>query len=119
MAEGEEDRRRTIHVRLAEPAREGDVAALKKWLEREHRLEELARDRTVLIHERAAPDGHGNPMGAGTEIVLLLAGWASNRMFDEVIAQTRRAVEAWRVNRRSVESGEPPEAEIRPGVDER
>ncbi|GGX73895.1 hypothetical protein [Streptomyces minutiscleroticus] len=106
-------------MRLAEDAHDSDVGALKKWLERESGLEELARRGELQIHERAAADERGTPMGAGMEIVLLLTGWAANRLFDAVLDQTVRAVTAWRANRRSVESGEPPEAEVAPGDDER
>ncbi|MFE6846488.1 hypothetical protein [Streptomyces sp. NPDC057686] len=103
----------TIRVRLTQGASESDTAALKAWLEREQKLE-AHRDNGVLeIHERAGTgDGPGSPMGAGMEIVLVLIGAAASTLFDEVLAQVKSGVRAWRENRRSVERGDPPEVEV-------
>ncbi|MFF3859632.1 hypothetical protein [Streptomyces sp. NPDC002209] len=103
----------TIRVRLTQGASESDTAALKAWLEREQKLE-AHRDNGVLeIHERAGTeDGPGSPMGTGMEIVLVLIGAAASTLFDEVLAQVKSGVRAWRENRRSVERGDPPEVEV-------
>ncbi|MFD7812080.1 hypothetical protein ACFV6E_03890 [Streptomyces sp. NPDC059785] len=109
-----------ILVRLDESATDSDVGALKKWLERENLLQELVRDGRLQIQERAGTDARGNPMGAGMEILLAFVGASASTLFTEVLAQTRRGVRAWRENRRSVESGDPPHCDVDPAdVDER
>ncbi|MET7438934.1 hypothetical protein ACWERY_09875 [Streptomyces sp. NPDC004082] len=125
MTDGEGVATRAIRVRLDGTASQGDIGALKKWLEREKPLEELARNGDLRIQERAGTDDqgtdeHGRPMGAGIEILLLLAGAAAQSTFDIVFKQVRRGVKAWYENRRSVESGDPPDYDVDPvDLDER
>ncbi|MFI6144629.1 hypothetical protein [Streptomyces sp. NPDC051109] len=109
-----------IRVRLTQGASESDIGALKAWLEREQRLEELRNSGMLEIHERAGTqDGPASPMGAGMDIVLVLIGAAAPKLFDVVFEQVKSGVRAWRENRRSVERGEPPEVEVAPGGDGR
>ncbi|MFE2146554.1 hypothetical protein ACFXA3_33320 [Streptomyces sp. NPDC059456] len=109
-----------IRVRLTQGASEGDVGALKAWLEREQKLEALRNSGGLEIHERAgAQDGPASPMGAGMDIMLVLIGAAAPRLFDEVFEQVKSGVRAWRENRRAVERGEPPEVDVTPGGDGR
>ncbi|RSS58136.1 hypothetical protein [Streptomyces sp. WAC06614] len=122
MAEGEAERRTAVRVRLARGASEGDVGALKAWLERERKLEGLRSSGELEIQERAGTEegrGPGSPMGAGLDIVLVLIGAVAPKLFDEVYEQVKSGVRAWRENRRSVESGEPPEVEVTPEGDGR
>ncbi|KPH99531.1 hypothetical protein OV450_5244 [Actinobacteria bacterium OV450] len=110
----------TIRVRLMQGASEGDIGALKAWLEREQKLEALRNSGRLEIHERAgAEDGPANPMGAGMDIMLVLIGAGAPRLFDEVFEQVKSGVRAWRENRRAVERGEPPEVDVTPGGDGR
>ncbi|MEU1089621.1 hypothetical protein ACFYPN_13420 [Streptomyces sp. NPDC005576] len=102
---------------LGETADDVDVAALKKWLERERSLERWVNDNSIRIHERPrAVDTReaGATMGAGMDIVLVLIGAVTPRLFEEVLAATESGVRAWRENRRSVEQGTPPVPEITP-----
>ncbi|MEW2414638.1 hypothetical protein AB0953_13040 [Streptomyces sp. NPDC046866] len=102
-----------VRVRLKQGASESDIGALKAWLEREHKLEALRDAGGLEIRERAGTaDGPGSPMGAGLEIVLVLIGAVAPKLFDEVYEQVKSGVRAWQENRRSVERGEPPEAEV-------
>ncbi|MCB5179042.1 hypothetical protein [Streptomyces antimicrobicus] len=109
-------------MRLARSASERDVGALKAWLERERKLEALRNNGELEIHEGASAEdarGPGTPMGAGFDIMLVLIGAAAPKVFDEVYAQVKSGVQAWRENRRSVESGEPPEVDVTPEGDGR
>ncbi|MBW5482172.1 hypothetical protein [Streptomyces bambusae] len=111
-----------VRVRLTRGASEGDVAALKAWLERERKLEALRSSGELEIQERAGTqDGQGQarPMGAGLDIMLVLIGAAAPKLFDEVYEQVKSGVRAWRENRRDVENGEPPEVEVAPDGDGR
>ncbi|MFD4788654.1 hypothetical protein ACFWN1_16665 [Streptomyces sp. NPDC058459] len=116
---------RAIRVRLDETASETDVGALKKWLEREKPLAELANQGELQIQEsagshRRARDRPGAPMGAGIEILMLLSGAAAQSVFDTVLRQVVKGVKAWHENRRSVESGDPPDYDVGPvDLDER
>ncbi|MGP4010604.1 hypothetical protein [Streptomyces sp. 4N124] len=117
MAEGDgvADRaERGIRVRLDETAGEGDLDALRKWLEREQPLDEMVREGTLRIHERARTDETGAPMGAGMEIVIELIGAAASAVFLQLLTQVGRSVDAWRANRRQVEDGEPPAGTVDP-----
>ncbi|GAA3300218.1 hypothetical protein GCM10020295_40370 [Streptomyces cinereospinus] len=53
-------------------------------------------------------------MGVGMEIVVALVSAAATVVFNQLVAQVGRAVEAWRDNRREVEDGEPPEGRVDP-----
>ncbi|MFE3582359.1 hypothetical protein [Streptomyces vinaceus] len=109
-----------IRVRLTQGASESDIGALKAWLEREQKLEVLRNSGRLEIQERPGEqEGPGSPMGAGMDIVLVLIGAGAPRLFDEVFEQVKSGVRAWRENRRSVERGEPPEADVEPGGDGR
>ncbi|MEU7556138.1 hypothetical protein AB0B01_28055 [Streptomyces sp. NPDC044571] len=102
-----------IRVRLMQGASESDIRALKAWLEREQKLEALRNSGELEVQERAgAQDGSASPMGAGLEITLVLIGAVSPKLFDVVFEQVESGVRAWRENRRAVERGEPPEAEV-------
>ncbi|MEU9233703.1 hypothetical protein [Streptomyces subrutilus] len=121
MNDGEGSAKNTVvRVRLGQGASASDVGALKAWLERERRLEALRNSGDLEITE--GPGGEerpGSPMGAGLEIVLVLAGIVGPKIFDEVYEQAKSGVRAWRENRRSVERGEPPEVEVVPDGDAR
>ncbi|MEU9305270.1 hypothetical protein [Streptomyces sp. NPDC048269] len=109
-----------VRIRLGQGASASDVGALKAWLEREHRLEALRSSGDLEIRERAGAEEHaGSPMGAGLEILLVLVGVVGPTLFDEVYAQAKSGVRAWRENRRAVERGEPPEVEVVPDGDAR
>ncbi|MEU4171795.1 hypothetical protein AB0F46_33550 [Streptomyces sp. NPDC026665] len=125
MTEGEGVSTRAIRVRLDATANQSDIGALKKWLEREKPLEDLVRNGDLRIQESAGTDEqgtdeHGTPMGAGIEILMLLSGAAAQTLFDTVLRQVGRGVRAWYENRRSVESGDPPDYDVDPvDLDER
>ncbi|MEV0413502.1 hypothetical protein AB0I68_22530 [Streptomyces sp. NPDC050448] len=109
-----------IRVRLTRGASESDTGALKAWLEREQKLEELRNSGRLEIQERAGTEaGPASPMGAGMEIMLVLIGAGAPKLFDEVFEQVKSGVRAWRENRRFVERGEPPEVEVAPESDGR
>ncbi|GHE02945.1 hypothetical protein [Streptomyces alanosinicus] len=114
MAEGDGVACREIRVRLDGTASERDVAALKKWLEREPPLEMRVHEGLLQIHERPRTDGGGAPMGVGMDIVLALVGAGAKTIFDEVLSQVKQAVEAWSNNRREVEDGDPPTGSVGP-----
>ncbi|MEW2293319.1 hypothetical protein ABZ719_11500 [Streptomyces sp. NPDC006743] len=114
MAEGEGVAGRGIRVRLDGNASNRDIDALKAWLERENPLEELVADGRLRILERPRSDAPPGHMGAGMEILLVLAGAGAEVLFGELLEQTRRAVAAWRENRRRVEPGPPPEESVDP-----
>ncbi|MEU6403862.1 hypothetical protein [Streptomyces sp. NPDC046985] len=114
MAEGEGVAGRSIRVRLDGSASNGDVAALKTWLEREKPLEEQVRAGRLQILERPRPDGPPGHMGAGMEILLAVVTAGADVVFNELLAQVKRAVSAWLENRRRVERGEPPEPRVDP-----
>lgn len=105
---------------LGDTADDVDVAALKKWLEREVSLERWVNDNTIRIHERPRTVDAGDAgdagvtMGAGMDIVLVLIGAVTPGLFERVLAATESGVKAWRENRRSVEQGTPPVPEITP-----
>ncbi|MER5930101.1 hypothetical protein [Streptomyces sp. NPDC002054] len=103
---------RTVRVRLTHGASESDIGALKAWLEREQKLEELRSRGRLAIEERAGTEESGHAMGAGLEIVLVLIGVVASKLFDEVYEQVKSGVRAWQENRRAVERGEPPEVEV-------
>ncbi|MFJ9666386.1 hypothetical protein ACIRPP_17495 [Streptomyces sp. NPDC101219] len=112
MAEGDGVADAGIRVRLDGTASESDIGALRKWLEREKPLDELVRAGELRIHERRRTDETGAPMGAGMEIVLVIVGAGAGAVFTELVDQVKRAVSAWRANRRDVEDGEPPEGRV-------
>lgn len=115
MAYGADASQRQIRVRLVGAESEGDVSALQTWLAQERTLDKLVEEGVLRIqqHGRANEEGEpGTPMGAGLEILLVLVGAASAKVFDDVYEQTKRGVRAWRENRRTVQTGEPPEAEV-------
>lgn len=105
---------RAIRVRLDETAGEGDIDALRNWLEREQPLDEMVRKGELRIHERARTDETGAPMGVGMEIVIQLIGAAGGAVFLQLLNQVGRSVDAWRANRRQVEDGEPPAGTVDP-----
>jgi hypothetical protein len=102
MAEGDGVVTRGIRIRLDGTASESDIGALHKWLEREKPLADLARTDQLRIDERSRTDEAGAHRGA------------AGAMFQTVVDQVVRSVEAWRANRRAVEDGEPPEASVEP-----
>ncbi|MFE2047639.1 MULTISPECIES: hypothetical protein [unclassified Streptomyces] len=114
MAEGDGVATHGIRVRLDGTASESDIGALHKWLEREKPLADLARTDQLRIDERSRTDEAGAPMGTGMDIVVAVLGGAAGAIFQSVVDQVRRSVEAWRANRREVEDGEPPEASVEP-----
>ncbi|MBV7698231.1 hypothetical protein [Streptomyces sp. TRM70350] len=114
MADGDGVTGRVIRVRLDETATESDIGALRKWLEREQRLDELVRAGKLRIHERRRTDETGAPMGVGMEIVVALVSAAATVAFNQLLVQVGQAVEAWRANRREVEDGDPPEGSVEP-----
>ncbi|MGW0708170.1 hypothetical protein ACWD4G_19820 [Streptomyces sp. NPDC002643] len=104
-----------IRVWLDGNAGRSDVSALKAWLEREKPLDELVRDRTLRIEERAREDTPPGRMGPDWEIVLhVVQGFAA---VAQLVEQTKRAADAWRTNRSRVERGEPPTPRIEPPRD--
>ncbi|MEV8594290.1 hypothetical protein ACIHFC_11620 [Streptomyces sp. NPDC052013] len=120
MAEGDGVAEQGIRVRLDGPARAGDIAALRNWLEREQLLEELIRRGALRIEERARTDESGAPMGLGMDILVLLLNAGAGVAVAELVEQVKKAVSAWRENRRAVESGEPPSGSVEPvDVDDR
>jgi hypothetical protein len=114
MAEGDGVVTRGIRIRLDGTASESDIGALHKGLEREKPLADLARTDQLRIDERSRTDEAGAPMGIGMDIVVAVIGGAAGAMFQTVVDQVVRSVEAWRANRRAVEDGEPPEASVEP-----
>ncbi|GAA3990455.1 hypothetical protein OG252_25145 [Streptomyces sp. NBC_01352] len=120
MAEGDGVANHGIRVRLDGTASESDVGALRKWLEREKPLDELVRAGRLQIHERHRTDEPGAPMGVGMDIVVTMIGSGAAIVFNELLGQVKRSVEAWRVNRRAVEDGDPPEGRVDTvGLDDR
>ncbi|MFD5569911.1 MULTISPECIES: hypothetical protein [Streptomyces] len=105
---------RVVRVRLDETATEKDVGALRRWLEREQRLDEMVRAGELRIHERRRTDGSGAPMGVGMEIIVAMIGGSASVALNHLVVQVTKAVEAWRVNRREVEDGDPPEGSVDP-----
>ncbi|WP_406726414.1 hypothetical protein WJ438_19620 [Streptomyces sp. GD-15H] len=103
-----------IRVRLDGRASENDVGALRKWLEREKPLYELLRAGELQIQERPRTDETGSPMGLGMDIVVLIVGAGAGAVFTELLEQVKKAVSAWRANRRDVEDGEPPVGRVEP-----
>lgn len=101
-----------IRVTLDGTASESDIGALRKWLEREQRLDERVRAGELQIHERPRTDETGAPMGVGMEIVVAMAGGAGAAVFKELLEYVRRSVEEWRDVRRGVENGPPPEGRV-------
>ncbi|RZB18580.1 hypothetical protein StrepF001_16175 [Streptomyces sp. F001] len=114
MAEGDGVADRVIRVRLDETATESDVGALRKWLEREQRLDEKVRAGELRIHERRRTDESGAPMGIAMEIIVAMIGGSASVALNQLVVQVAHAVEAWRENRREVEDGDPPEASVDP-----
>ncbi|GED85837.1 hypothetical protein [Streptomyces sp. 6-11-2] len=114
MAEGDGVAGRGVRVRLDGSASNKDVGALKAWLEREKPLEDLVSGGRLRIVEQPRSDVPPGRMGAGMEILLFLLGAGAEAVFDELVAQTRRAVAAWLENRRRVESGDSPRTHVDP-----
>jgi hypothetical protein len=112
MSDGDGVTGQGIRVRLDGTVGERDIAALRTWLEREKRLDELVREGRLRIHERPRTDETGAPMGIGMEIVVALVGGAGSAVFKEVLEYVRRAVHEWQDNRRGVEDGDPPMAAV-------
>ncbi|MFJ9250679.1 hypothetical protein [Streptomyces sp. NPDC101776] len=122
MAEGDgvadqdsdRERDREIRIRLDRTAGERDVGALMAWLAREEPLEELLRANRLRIDEgQSSEPGPGVPMGVGSEIVVVLVGAAAGPVFSQLVQDIRRGVDAWRANRRDVEHGPSPGADVR------
>nr|WSY53202.1 hypothetical protein OG999_25795 [Streptomyces sp. NBC_00886] len=98
-----------IRVRLDGSADARDVGALMAWLAREEPLDERVRAGELRIDEGQPREPEpGAPMGVGSEIVVALVSSAATHAFNHLVQDIRRAVEAWRINRREVEHGEPP-----------
>ncbi|MEU2560883.1 hypothetical protein ABZ626_16320 [Streptomyces longispororuber] len=119
MTSGEDGDRRALRITLVGGAAgDSDVRALKKWLERELALEAWAEQEKLRIELRAdstdSADARGRPMGAGLEILVVLLTAVSQPFFNDVYDKVKSGVQAWRENRRSVESGDPPEHRIEP-----
>jgi len=113
MAEGDGVADREIRVRLDRTASDSDVAALRQWLAREEPLDEWVRAGELSIDTRPRTDEEpGTPMGFGDEIVVALIGAGASAAFKELLQAVRLAVEAWRANRRDVEDGESPDADV-------
>ncbi|MGW2516111.1 hypothetical protein ACWC09_03595 [Streptomyces sp. NPDC001617] len=120
MAEGDGVANREIRVRLDRTASDGDIVALRKWLEREEPLAVWARERELQFELRdRRNEDPGTPMGFGTEVVVVLIGAGASAAFKELLVAVRLAVVAWQDNRRSVESGEPPRADVDGAADDR
>lgn len=102
-----------IRVRLDGTADARDVGALMAWLAREEPLDERMRAGELRIDEgQPSEHGPGAPMGLGSEIVVALVSSAATHVFNQVVQDIRRAVAAWRINRREVEHGEPPGVDV-------
>ncbi|MFB7657464.1 MULTISPECIES: hypothetical protein [unclassified Streptomyces] len=114
MAEGDSVVTRGIRIRLDGTERATDIVALHKWLEREKPLADLARSDQLRIAEQSRTDEAGTPMGTGMDIVVAVLGGAAGAMFQGVVDQVRRSVEAWQANRRAVEEGDPPQVRVEP-----
>ncbi|CAL9488365.1 hypothetical protein [Streptomyces sp. DH-12] len=114
MAEGDGVADQDICVRLDRSATEGDITALRNWLEREKPLDDLARDGKVRILVRPATERGGTPMGTSQEIVIAVTSAGATVVFQELLEQVKRGVKAWRDNRRQVEHGDPPQDSVEP-----
>ncbi|WP_203586916.1 hypothetical protein [Actinospica acidiphila] len=114
MAEGDGVADQDICIRLDGSATEGDVTALRNWLEREKPLDDLLRDGRLRLFERPATDRGGAPMGTSQEIVIAVTSAGATVVFQELLEQVRNGVRAWRDNRRQVEDGEPPQGRVEP-----
>ncbi|MFI6468161.1 hypothetical protein [Streptomyces sp. NPDC050528] len=102
-----------IRVRLDGTADARDVGALMAWLAREEPLEERLRAGELRVGEaRPREVEAGAPMGVGSEIVVALVSSAAAPVFNQLVQDIRRAVVAWRNNRRDVEHGEPPQVDV-------
>ncbi|MFD4875237.1 hypothetical protein ACFWOB_18005 [Streptomyces sp. NPDC058420] len=102
-----------IHLRLDGTADARDVGALMAWLAREEPLEERVRAGGLRISEaRSSEPESGAPMGVGSEIVVALVSSAAAPVFNQLVQEIRRAVVAWRDNRREVEHGDPPQVDV-------
>ncbi|WP_055529698.1 effector-associated constant component EACC1 [Streptomyces graminilatus] len=104
-----------IRVRFDGNTDKNEVRALKAWLEREKPLEELVRSGDLHIEERVREDTPLGQMGPDWEIVLQVV-----ETFTGVVTlaeQTKRAIDAWRANRRRVGEGEPPNPRVEPPQD--
>ncbi|MET7679254.1 hypothetical protein [Streptomyces sp. NPDC005423] len=113
MAKGDGVANQEIRVRLDVTADTRDVGALMAWLAREGPLEERVRAGELRIDEGQPSEPEpGAPMGMGAEIVVVLVGSAAGPVFSELVRDVRRAVEAWRGNRREVEHGESPGVQV-------
>ncbi len=103
----------TIRLRLDGTADARDVGALMAWLAREEPLEERVRAGGLRISEaRSSEPESGAPMGVGSEIVVALVSSAATPVFHQLVQEIRRAVVAWRDNRREVEHGDPPQVDV-------
>ncbi|MEU0288343.1 hypothetical protein [Streptomyces sp. NPDC006147] len=108
-----------ICIRLDGTATEGDISALRNWLEREKPLDDLLGDGRVRMRVRPATDvgdadRSGAPMGTSTEIVIAVTSAGATVVFQELLEQVKRGVLAWQANRRRVENGEPPQGRVEP-----
>ncbi|MEU6373672.1 hypothetical protein [Streptomyces sp. NPDC046909] len=101
-----------IRVRLDGTASEGDIGALRKWLEREQRLDEKVRAGELHIQERPRTDETGAPMGIGMDIVVAMAGGAGAAVAKDLLEYVKRSVAEWRDVRRGVEDGDPPSGRV-------
>ncbi|MEQ8145648.1 hypothetical protein [Streptomyces sp. OP7] len=120
MAEGDGVADQDICIRLDGTATEGDIAALRNWLEREKPLDDLLGHGRVRMRVRPATDvgpatdRSGAPMGTSTEIVIAVTSAGATVVFQELLEQVKRGVLAWQANRRRVENGEPPQGRVEP-----
>ncbi|MFF0107616.1 effector-associated constant component EACC1 [Streptomyces hirsutus] len=114
MAEGDGVANQGIRIRLDDTASTSDIGALRKWLEREKPLDERARAGDLQIQERPRTDESGTPMGLGMDIVVLIVGAGAGAIATELLDQVKKAVSAWRANRRDVEDGVPPQVRVEP-----
>ncbi|GGV72499.1 MULTISPECIES: hypothetical protein [Streptomyces] len=113
MAEGDGVDGRAIRIRLDANATKDDVTALKAWLEREKPLEDLIRQGRLRIVERPGSEGPPGQMGYFTDLLLEKAvDEGTEIVLALLLTQVRRAVKAWKDNRRRVERGTPPEEEV-------
>lgn len=118
MANGGAGAVRTIRVTLEEgTGGEADLGALKKWLEREPGLEDLADREALRIELRTSAETTGTPMGAGMEILIVVLGVVGQPLFNDVYQKVKQGVNAWRENRRSVEPAPEPQPLITPDPD--
>lgn len=104
-----------IRVWLDGKSDKDEVRALKAWLEREKPLEELVRGGDLCIEVQVREDTPQGRMGPDWEIVLRVVETFTG--IATLVEQTKRAVDAWRINRGRVGRGEPPRPQVEPPRD--